>query len=319
MNGNEALVSVLIPAYNHEDYIQETIRSIISQTYKNIELIVIDDGSKDITWQKINELKAECEKRFTRVFFKTKTNGGTCETLNMLINEANGKYVYLIASDDLAKPNAIEKEVAFLESNSEYVLVVGDNEFVNSRSERIGWNRKQNAETMDKARFTTFGQFLKLKDDDFIPEKFGSYDTFVIRNNVPNGYLVRTEALKSFGGFTKEAPLEDLYMHLQLSKIGKYKYIDEILFSYRWHDSNTVKRKEYMKNIIYQTRAYERKLLNRPGNEKWKEIFDNNICKIKIKFKIGDIFKYYSTKDLDYKKHIISIFGHDFIIKKKPI
>ena len=50
------LVSVIIPAYNHENYIQEAIKSIIAQTYKNIELIILDDGSKDSTWQKIQEL-----------------------------------------------------------------------------------------------------------------------------------------------------------------------------------------------------------------------------------------------------------------------
>ena len=78
------LVSVLIPAYNHEQYVQLTIRSIIEQTYQNIELIVIDDGSKDSTWEKISELKSECEKRFRRVDFSTQENSGTCKTLNRL-------------------------------------------------------------------------------------------------------------------------------------------------------------------------------------------------------------------------------------------
>lgn len=73
----EALVSVIIPAYNHEQFIQETIGSIIAQTYENIELIVIDDGSKDSTWNKINELKETCEERFTRVHFETQENEGT--------------------------------------------------------------------------------------------------------------------------------------------------------------------------------------------------------------------------------------------------
>ena len=49
----DKLVSVIIPSYNHEKYIQEAIKSVINQTYKNIELLVMDDGSKDSTWQKI--------------------------------------------------------------------------------------------------------------------------------------------------------------------------------------------------------------------------------------------------------------------------
>ena len=72
MPSSEQLVSVIIPAYNHERFVQQTIRSIIGQSYKNIELIIIDDGSTDSTWLKINELKKECEERFSRVVFKTK-------------------------------------------------------------------------------------------------------------------------------------------------------------------------------------------------------------------------------------------------------
>ena len=117
MFNNSPLVSVIIPAYNHEKYVQETVKSIINQTYKNIELIIIDDGSTDNTWQKIQEIKEECEKRFKRVFFETKKNEGTCKTLTKLISLTQGEFVYLIASDDRAKPKAIEKEVAFLKKN----------------------------------------------------------------------------------------------------------------------------------------------------------------------------------------------------------
>ena len=66
MNSSLPLVSVIIPAYNHEKYVQETISSIIKQTYQNLELIVIDDGSTDNTWQEINNLKGICEKRFIK-------------------------------------------------------------------------------------------------------------------------------------------------------------------------------------------------------------------------------------------------------------
>ena len=98
---SKTLVSVIIPAYNHEKYVQETIKSIINQTYQNIELIVIDDGSKDFTWQKILEMKDECERRFEKVHFETKQNEGTCKTLNKLLSCAQGDFIDLIASDDL--------------------------------------------------------------------------------------------------------------------------------------------------------------------------------------------------------------------------
>ena len=71
------LVSIVIPAYNHEKYIKETIKSLINQTYENLELIVIDDGSTDSTFEKLQELKQECEERFVRVVFQKKENEGT--------------------------------------------------------------------------------------------------------------------------------------------------------------------------------------------------------------------------------------------------
>ena len=110
----EKPVSVIIPAYNHQKYVQDTIKSIINQTYQNIELIIIDDGSTDRTWQKILEMKADCEKHFKNAHFETKENEGTTRTLKKLLSLANGEYVYIIASDDIIKPSAIEKQVDFL-------------------------------------------------------------------------------------------------------------------------------------------------------------------------------------------------------------
>ena len=105
MNTNtDDLISVIVPAYNHEKYIEECIRSIMAQTYQNIELLVIDDGSKDGTFEILKALKPECEKRFVRVVFETQENQGTRVTLNRLIDLAQGQYLYTIASDDMAKP-----------------------------------------------------------------------------------------------------------------------------------------------------------------------------------------------------------------------
>lgn len=59
---SKILVSVIMPAYNHQNYVQEAIESIINQTYKNIKLIVIDDGSINDAWQKIQEMQEHCKK-----------------------------------------------------------------------------------------------------------------------------------------------------------------------------------------------------------------------------------------------------------------
>lgn len=316
MSNKNPLVSVVVPSYNHENYVQECINSIIDQTYKNIELIIIDDGSKDNTWQKIQEMKSVCEQRFIRTHFETKENEGTCKTLNKLISLANGEYVYLIASDDKAKPCAVEKEICFLQNNPDYVLAVGDNEFINGNSLRIGWDKHHNSVNLKEAKYKSFGEALQ-KGINFHSSRFGLYETFVTRNYIPNGYLIRKSALEQIGKFTSEAPLEDWWMHLQLSKIGKYKYIDEILFSYRWHDNNTAKRKNYMNTISYKTQLYEQKLVTLLEDKKWQQIFEKNTNIIKVKFNILNFIKFYSLKKIDKKQHILEILGYKIILKTK--
>ena len=315
------LVSVIIPAYNHENYIQETIKSIINQTYKNIELIIIDDGSKDNTWQKIKETEEECKARFVNIHFETKENEGTCKTLNKLISLTNGEFIYLIASDDMAKPIAIEKEVDFLTKNQDYVLVVGNNEFIDKNSKSVGRNKDGNIVDIKNADFKTFGDSLKdgRKDVDFNSDQFGSYSSLVKANYIPNGYLVRKSAIMDkVYPFTPEAPLEDFYMMLQLSKVGKFKYIDDILFSYRIHNTNTSKNIQHMENMTKQTLLYEEKIVNRIGNENWKKIFYLVQIVRKVKLNLGFI-KVYRRKDFlrKEKNYILKIFNKEFIISKK--
>ena len=252
------LISVIIPAYNHEKYIEECIRSIMAQTYQNIELLVIDDGSKDGTFEILKALKPECEKRFVRVVFETQENQGTRVTLNRLIDLAQGQYIYMIASDDMAKPQAIETLHLFLSQNPDYVLAVGDNEIINGKSERIYWGENRAVLPENKALYKTFGDELHLNAPDNKLADFGAYANLLKGNHVPNGYLYLRQAMIDAGKYDESVFLEDWYMHLQLSKIGKYKYIPDILFSYRWHESNTVSSSEYKaKQLEIYRQIYE--------------------------------------------------------------
>ncbi len=305
------LVSVLIAAYNHERFVQETIRSIIAQTYENIELIIIDDGSTDSTWHKIQELLPECEKRFIRVYAQTQENMGCALVSNKLISEAQGKYIYSIASDDLAKPQAIEKQVSFLEAHPDYVLVVGDNDIIDGQGQKISWDRNRNALPYDEGEYKTFAQFLNVKN---YGKDFGSYESLVKGNHIPNGYLSRAKALKSILPYVKEAPLEDWFMHLQMSKLGKYGFIDEVLFSYRWHNENTSHKVEHMNDMTIQTFLFEKKLIEQDDYKQWKKVFYDNAYQIKMKLKIGNILKYYKVKSIEYKKAVLEICGKKFIL-----
>lgn len=314
------LVSVLIPAYNHENYIQETIESIINQTYPNIELIILDDGSKDKTWEKITELKPKCENRFVKIHFETKQNEGTCITLNKLLKLSSGEFVYIIASDDLSKPQAIEKEVKFLQDNPDYALAVGDNEYVDSMGKQIFRTQKAFTSNIKNAKYKTVKEFLssKLKID-FLSDDFGSYKTLYKENYIPNGYLIRKNIFETIGNFTKNAPLEDFWLMLQISKYKKMKYIDEILFSYRIHDTNTIGNSTRMRELTTQTRNYEQKLLEKyltnHKNDELLKIYNEGICYYQTG--IPNILMLYKYQKINTRTLKVEIFNKTIYSKNK--
>lgn len=314
------LVSVLIPAYNHENYIQETIESIINQTYPNIELIILDDGSKDKTWEKITELKPKCENRFVKIHFETKQNEGTCITLNKLLKLSSGEFVYIIASDDLTKPQAIEKEVKFLQDNPDYALAVGDNEYVDSMGKQIFRTQKAFTSNIKNAKYKTVKEFLssKLKID-FLSNDFGSYKTLYKENYIPNGYLIRKNIFETIGNFTKNAPLEDFWLMLQISKYKKMKYIDEILFSYRIHDTNTIGNSTRMRELTTQTRNYEQKLLEKyltnHKNDELLKIYNEGICYYQTG--IPNILMLYKYQKINTRTLKVEIFNKTIYSKNK--
>ena len=316
------LISVIIPAYNHENYIQETIKSIINQTYQNIELIILDDGSKDKTWEKIQELKEKCEKRFVRIHFETKENEGTCKTLNKLISLSKGEFIYLIASDDIAKPNAIEKLFNFLESHNDYALCTADSEYIDCNSKECYLDKNENI-TSDKKqiKYKTFAHYYQNKKRiNFNSENFGSYMTLYTGNYIPNGYLIRKSIFEKTGLFKPEAPLEDYYIMMQIAKYSKMKYLDEILFSYRIHNQNTMKNIDKVNQMSKITLEFENKILqNADFSEMNKDVYETFIngalCK---KIKIPMIFEFYKYKKYDknskklINKKVIKLFGFMF-------
>ena len=319
MSGNNPLVSVVIPAYNHEKYVQACVQSIIDQTYRNIELIVIDDGSKDTTFQKIQQMESACQKRFVRFIYRTQENQGTRVTLNRMVALAKGKYIYLIASDDLSKPKAIQEEVNFLEKNPDYVLCVGDDEIINGRGERIAWDNHKNVVPFNEGN-QTYAALLKKqqKGRRFNPENFGSYATLIRGNYIPNGYLFRKNTFDVVGGCAQDAPLEDWYLMLQLSKYGKFKFIDKILFSYRWHETNTMKQKKKMEEYHRQTIFYEERLVQ----EKYPDltpIFLQSTQKKVYWINCPPLLVLYKLKDLRFKYIRIKLLGFEMTLYKKSI
>lgn len=120
----EPLVSIVVPCYNHEIYIEECIKSLIGQTYKNIEILLIDDCSFDNSVAKIEAWLVTLENRFTRVLFiRNKENIGVVKSINTMITYSNGKYIKLLSGDDMLFPGAINALVTYLEIHETYGVV----------------------------------------------------------------------------------------------------------------------------------------------------------------------------------------------------
>ncbi len=110
---NEPLVSIIIPVYNAEKYIDETIHSVINQTYKNWELLLIDNCSTDSSLNKLYEY----ESNTVRVFKTNFNSGGPAVPRNLGIQHARGKYLAFLDADDLWEPQKLEVQLQYLQSN----------------------------------------------------------------------------------------------------------------------------------------------------------------------------------------------------------
>jgi len=252
----EPLVTVGIPAYNHQHYIGEAIKSVINQTYRNLEVIIINDGSKDNTHEEILKHVDECKKRFVRFEYINRENRGLTKTLNEILSMARGRYFTLIASDDIMLPHKVKDLVEVLENSlEEYAVAFGDAYFINEEGKTIYLDGKGNVTDSRKGtnsflEFYTGKRGLDYKNS----EVFGSYASLIEGNYLPAmSFLARTEKLKEVEGWTPGNMLEDWEMWLKLSKNYKFKYIGKVVALYRWHGKNTVKlyRKNYLGGKLF--------------------------------------------------------------------
>lgn len=267
------IVSVLIPAYNHAKYVGSTINSIMAQDYANIELIIIDDGSKDNTLEVIESMRKDCEKRFTRFYVETQQNQGTCGTLNKLISLARGEYILLIASDDELLPGAVEHMVTKMNANPEAGLVVGRNTIMDGEGKECFWDKDlNNVYRMEEACYLSFSDFLETRVYATTSPLWGTYEALLNANHIPNGQLIRASVLRKIPKFTKDAPLEDWWLMLQLSKYSTLLSIPNETFRYRWHAANTAKQRKKMEAMEKATLQWEADYVSQLEDKTWYRI-----------------------------------------------
>ena len=246
---NLPLVSVCIPAYNHEKYIAETIESVINQDYMNLELIIINDGSKDKTDEVIKKYEQKCQKRFVRFEYRNRENKGLSATLNEMVQWSKGKYFTACASDDMFLSTKVSLLVNSLEKLSEdYAVAFGNAIFIDDNSNEIyidvntgGLSRQE-----EGTKFFLDFQVLQRNCDLKTGKNFGSYETLLIGNYLPAmSFLIKLNNIKEVGAWTSGNTIEDWEMWLKLSKNYKFAYIDEPVALYRWHENNTVKTMKF--------------------------------------------------------------------------
>jgi alpha-1,3-rhamnosyltransferase len=247
---NMPLVTAVIPVYNHEPYVVESLRSIINQTYRNIELIVINDGSKDRSHEKVLTLVEECRQRFVRFEYIDRDNMGLSATLNQALSLARGKYFTPLASDDRAFPEKFELLVKALEAKGQtYAAAFGNALFIDDKGQeiRLGEGGRIVEATSSKAYDNFLDFYTAGQSADYKGEKFGTYQTLIRGNYLPAmSTVVRTAAISEVGGWTPGNVIDDWELWLKLARKYKFLYVDEPVAFYRCHALNTAKDRAHV-------------------------------------------------------------------------
>ncbi len=215
---SKPLLSVIMPAYNAEAYVQEAVSSVLNQTFQDFELIIIDDASTDATVKIVKKIqKANPDKNIKLIEVKKNLNCGGDKCANEGLKVARGKYIARMDADDVADVSRFEKQITYLRENPR-VFLVGSNAYVIDKSGKVIGEKIEplTSEEIYKAYFgfhplihPTCMFKRKLKD--------GSAFRYVIKHSANNDY----------------------YTFFKLICQG-YKFVnmDEKLLKYRIHNSN---------------------------------------------------------------------------------
>lgn len=230
MNSSEPvpLVSVIVSSYNHAPYIEACIESVLTQTYPNIELLVVDDGSHDGSVEKLRVLQ-----RRLGFDFREQGNKGLARTLNDCIARSRGSLIAPFGSDDVMLPDRIERQVAYLQGKPEVGICAGEIIHVDARGEPLPRREKRR-------------EFRRLDFDDiFLATKDGAPAPTL---------LFRREALECVGGFDPSVKLEDLLIELKITRAGYFiDVLPDVLAQYRVHQTNTYKNRRFMIEAVLAT------------------------------------------------------------------
>ncbi|MDH1339710.1 glycosyltransferase family A protein [Pseudomonas oleovorans] len=226
-DSSQPLVSVIIASYNHAPYIEASIESVLQQSYPNIELLVVDDGSRDDSVARIEALQ-----KVHGFDFRVQANKGLSRTLNETIERARGSLIAPFGSDDIMLPQRIATQVAYMADKPEVGICAGAIQTIDADG-RPG--AKPRALPFRRLDF----------EDVFMNRKPGAPAPTL---------MFRREALEAVGGFDPDIRLEDVYIELMITRHGyRIDVMEDVLACYRVHANNTYKQHRFMVDAMLAT------------------------------------------------------------------
>lgn len=245
------LVSVIVPVYNAEKYIDRCIKSILDQTYTNIEIIVVDDGSADESLQKINTILDE------RIRVYSQGNKGVSAARNLGIEKSTGDYLLFVDADDYIDKKMVEELINKVENDSTLVFCNNYEVWKNRTDERV--------------LFSEYNKY-EIKKNDVLKE-IASGNAGLVCSKLVSSNVIKNNNIK----FDEKIIMgEDQVFFLEVSeKTNTFKYVNKALYNYdRTNEkSTTLKYKENLYNnflIVYKKTnlIFERNKLNSKENKK---------------------------------------------------
>src|SRR5690554_4187955 len=240
---SKALISIIIPVFNRQELIKETLDSVLAQTYKNWECIVVDDGSTDRTWEVLEEY-AQNDSRI-KIYKRHRQPKGASTCRNMGIDESEGKFIVFLDSDDLLTPWALEKRMELIDSKENYDVVISNGTQFSFDKAREIYNTSMYGVTEILVKFLQFQVVFQTTCPTW-------RKSFLIENKIR---------------WDEEAIVwQDVDFHIKcFSKHPKYRWGEKRSenFIRNENDENRItSSKNIVKKIINNIEVYERWLLN---------------------------------------------------------
>lgn len=252
------LVSICVPSYNHAQYLPATLDSALAQTYPHIEIIVLDDGSKDESLAVARDYEARFPDKIKVYTHEGGANLGISRTVNAAFAHSKGKYWMGLPSDDILYPDKIEKQVEFLEKNPELGFVYCYVNYIDSDGKPVPGR---------------FGKDITADED---PLK-----AMILENFIPGmAILARREIIERVGEHDADLIYSDWDFWVRLFSMSKGGFIPESLIGYRVHDYNTSVAAPRSTQVGH-VREFYRRLLQRIDegliDESYREMIEGQI------------------------------------------